>query len=112
MKITRHQLRELILQEYRKYKGKGDNPCWKGFSPGAQTGKKTKKGKSGRVANCERITEEDIDEQTLADFQNDPYKYGKTAADALDPISEPDLYRMQQVREGDPAKGTGKKPKG
>ena len=47
MKITRRQLRELILQEYRKYKGKGDNPCWKGFSPGAQTGKKTKKGKSG-----------------------------------------------------------------
>ena len=111
MKITRRQLRELILQEYRRYKGKGDNPCWKGFSPGAQTGKKTKKGKSGRVANCERIKEEDVEEQTLTDYQDDPYKYGKTAADALEPISEPDLYRMQQMREGDPAKGTGKKPK-
>ena len=78
MKITRHQLRELILQEYRKYKGKGDNPCWKGFSPGAQTGKKTKKGKSGRVANCERIKEENVEEQTLTDFQNDPYKRRQT----------------------------------
>jgi hypothetical protein len=35
-----------------------------------------------------------------------------TAADVTKPISEPDLYKMQQMREGEPAKGTGKKPKG
>jgi hypothetical protein len=35
-----------------------------------------------------------------------------TAADVTKPISEPELYKMQQMREGDPAKGTGKKPKG
>ena len=35
-----------------------------------------------------------------------------TAADVVEPISEPDLYKKQQMREGDPAKGTGKKPKG
>ena len=33
--------------------------CWDGYSPGAQTGVKTKKGKGGkRVNNCEEITEE------------------------------------------------------
>ena len=38
--------------------------CWDGYSPGAQTGKKTKKGKKGnRVNNCEEITEEE--EQTI-----------------------------------------------
>tara|TARA_A100001515_G_scaffold142940_2_gene142857 strand:- start:181 stop:654 length:474 start_codon:yes stop_codon:yes gene_type:complete len=51
-------------------------------------------------------------EQTLTDFQRDPYKYGYTAADVTKPLSEPELYRAQQMREGDPAKGTGKKPKG
>ena len=70
MKLTREKLRSIILQEFKKYKGKGSNPCWDGYRPGARTGKKTKKGKSGRVANCEKINE------------------------------------------ADPAKGTGKKPKG
>ena len=38
--------------------------CWDGYSPGAQTGKKTKKGKKGnRVNNCEEITEDE--EQTI-----------------------------------------------
>ena len=35
-----------------------------------------------------------------------------TAADVTKNISEPDLYKIQQMREGEPAKGTGKKPKG
>jgi len=35
-----------------------------------------------------------------------------TAADVTKPMTEPDLYKKQQMREGDPAKGTGKKPKG
>ena len=40
-----------------------ENPCWDGYSPGAKSGKKTKKGKGGdRVANCE--LQED-DEETL-----------------------------------------------
>ena len=44
---------------YRPPRNKRDNPCGKGFAPGAQTGVKTKIGpKSGRrVSNCEKITE-------------------------------------------------------
>ena len=40
-----------------------DNPCWDGYRPGAQTGKKTKKGrgKRKRVPNCEKINEDDKD---------------------------------------------------
>ena len=108
----------MILSEFKKYKGKGTNPCWAGYRPGAKTGTKTKKGKSGKtVANCEKINEEDIDEQTITDYQRDPYKYGMTAADVLKGFPEDRLYGMQQMRErrkkkGDPAKGTGKKPKG
>ena len=95
IKVTRRQLRtlirETIIEEVK-------NTCWSGYSPGAKSGVKTKKGKGGTsVANCEEIKEEDVEEQTLTDFQRDPYKFGKTAADALDPISEPDLYKMQQV---------------
>lgn len=112
MKITKSQLRNIIL-EFTKYKGGSHNPCWDGFRPGAQSGKKTKIGKSGkRVANCEKIKEDDIDEQTLTDYQRDPYKYGKTAADVAKDLSEPELYKMQQMREGDPKVGTGKKPPG
>ena len=77
--LTRQQIRQIIVQEFKKYKGKGDNPCWDGYRPGAKTGKKTKKGKSGKtVANCEKVDEAGLDEK----------------------------------RKGDPAKGTGKKPKG
>ena len=112
MKITKSQLRNIIL-EFTKYKGGSHNPCWDGFRPGAQSGKKTKIGKSGkRVANCEKIKEDDIDEQTLTDYQRDPYKYGMTAADVAKDLSEPELYKMQQMREGDPKVGTGKKPPG
>ena len=62
--LTRQQIRQIIVQEFRKYKGKGDNPCWDGFGPGAKTGKKTKIGKSGkRVANCEKVDEAGLDEK-------------------------------------------------
>tara|TARA_Y100001970_G_C14206483_1_gene844317 strand:- start:663 stop:1274 length:612 start_codon:yes stop_codon:yes gene_type:complete len=109
MKLTREKLRSIILQEFRKYKGKGDNPCWDGYRPGAQSGTATKKGKGdSRVANCEEIKEEDVDEQTVTDYQRDPYIFGKVE----NPYDETELYRKQQMREGDPAKGTGKKPKG
>ena len=113
MILTKSQLRNLIIQEFRKYKGRGDNPCWPGHSPGGGDPKepKTKIGKSGkRVANCKKNKSKS--EQTLTDYQYNPEKYGMTAADATKPFSASDLYRMQQMREGDPAKGTGKKPKG
>ena len=44
---------------YRPPRNKRDNPCGKGFAPGAQSGVKTKIGpQSGRrVSNCEKITE-------------------------------------------------------
>ena len=111
MKLTREKLRSIIPQEFRKYKGKGDNPCWPGHSPGGGDPKKpkTKIGKSGkRVANCKKIKEEDIEEQTVTDYQRDPYIFGKVN----NPYDETELYRKQQMREGEPAKGTGKKPKG
>jgi hypothetical protein len=63
--------KHLAAIEISKSMREDDNPCWDGYRPGAQSGNKTKIGKSGkRVANCEKINE------------------------------------------GDPAKGTGKKPKG
>ena len=44
---------------YRPPRNNRDNPCGKGFAPGAQSGVKTKIGpQSGRrVSNCEKITE-------------------------------------------------------
>ena len=56
MRITQKNLRRIIRETLEEVK----NTCWDGYSPGAQTGKKTKIGKSGkRVANCEKINEED-----------------------------------------------------
>lgn len=50
-----------ILKEDKNKDGKRD--CWKGYSPGAQSGVKTKKGKGGKtVNNCEEITEDTLDE--------------------------------------------------
>ena len=57
MILTRRQLQQLIIQELKKYKGSGDNPCWPGHSPGGgdPSEPKTKVGKSGkRVANCKK----------------------------------------------------------
>jgi hypothetical protein len=47
------------IEEFKKYKGKGSNPCWPGYRPGGKKGRpKTKIGKSGkRVANCKPISE-------------------------------------------------------
>ena len=109
MKITRRELRQIIIQEFRKYKGGKDNPCWPGHSPGGGDPKepKTKIGKSGkRVANCKKNRGKS--EQTIYDYQRDFQLFG----DVEDPYDETELYRKQQMREGDPAKGTGKKPKG
>ena len=68
MKLTQQSLRIIIIEslgetnnlvEFKKYKGKGSNPCWPGYRPGGKSGKpKTKTGKSGkRVANCGKINE-------------------------------------------------------
>ena len=38
---NKQKLKESI-EEFKKYKGKGDNPCWDGYRPGAKSGKKTK----------------------------------------------------------------------
>ena len=61
MKITEKRLRQLIQAALQNE----DNPCWDGYRPGAQSGKKTKVGKSGkRVANCEKISEtEELEEE-------------------------------------------------
>ena len=55
------RMSESDLDEFKKYKGKGTNPCWPGYRPGGKSGKpKTKIGKSGkRVANCKKINEAD-----------------------------------------------------
>ena len=46
---------------FRPPRNKRDNPCGKGFAPGAQSGVKTKIGyhSKRRVSNCEKITEAD-----------------------------------------------------
>ena len=54
MKVTRSQIRRLVIEA-----------CWDGYLPGAQSGVKTKIGKSGnRVPNCEEINEDDSDNVT------------------------------------------------
>tara|TARA_A100000164_G_C21754797_1_gene698758 strand:+ start:196 stop:807 length:612 start_codon:yes stop_codon:yes gene_type:complete len=109
MKITRRELRQIIIQEFRKYKGGKDNPCWPGHSPGGGDPKepKTKIGKSGkRVANCKK--NKGKSEQTIYDYQRDFQLFG----DVEDPYDETELFAKQNMTEADPAKGTGKKPKG
>ena len=50
--------KHLAAIEISKSMNEDENPCWDGYRPGAQSGNKTKIGKSGkRVANCEKINE-------------------------------------------------------
>ena len=68
MKIAERQLRKIIREALDEAGG-----CWVGYKPGAQSGKKTKVGKSGkRVNNCEPIseTDSDLEEADEADTQN------------------------------------------
>jgi hypothetical protein len=59
MKITYMNLRRIIKEEIELSLSEVENTCWDGYSPGAQTGVKTKKGKGGkRVNNCEEISED------------------------------------------------------
>ena len=58
MRITSQQLRRVIRETLEEV----ENTCWDGYRPGAQSGKKTKKGKGGkRVPNCEKINEDDAE---------------------------------------------------
>ena len=60
MSVNLKKLRQIIKEEILDSLSEDENPCWDGHSPGAQSGKKTKVGKSGkRVPNCEKITEEE-----------------------------------------------------
>jgi len=63
MKISERQLRRIIKEALEE----AENTCWDGYRPGAQSGKKTKIGKTGkRVSNCEKIKEdEETDEEPL-----------------------------------------------
>jgi len=50
--------------------GLSEVDCWDGYSPGAQTGIKTKKGKGGkRVNNCEKIKEDDSEALEEAEYK-------------------------------------------
>lgn len=96
MKITLKNLRQVVKEEIDKSILENKNPCWDGHSPGAQSGKKTKVGKSGnRVANCEKIKESDIEEQTVTDYQRDPYIF----LSVDNPYDETELYTKQNMRE-------------
>ena len=51
---------ELIVENWRKYIAT-EGKCWKGYTPGAQSGQKTKQSPTKpntRVKNCEKIDEE------------------------------------------------------
>lgn len=89
MKISKRHLRRIIQEALEE----ADNPCWDGYRPGAQSGRKTKIGKSGkRVANCEKISETDapLKEQEISgpdltrgkDFSVGGSGEGKAAATA------------------------------
>ena len=60
-KINRDAKKNEADHESDKPLEETDNPCWDGYRPGAQSGKKTKKGrgKRKRVPNCEKINEDD-----------------------------------------------------
>tara|TARA_R110002020_G_scaffold29432_9_gene92769 strand:- start:240 stop:701 length:462 start_codon:yes stop_codon:yes gene_type:complete len=55
-KITEKRLMEIVRETLDE-----EQKCWKGYSPGAQTGVKTKEGEDGRVNNCEEIKEADLE---------------------------------------------------
>lgn len=62
---------KLIIEQWRKYLN--EEKCWDGYAPGAQSGVKTKIGKSGdRVNNCEPINEEEYYEVDALD-ENEEY---------------------------------------
>jgi hypothetical protein len=90
MTISRSDLRRIILEEMRATIIEDDNPCWDDYSPGSQSGKKTKIGKSGkRVPNCEEINEDD------ENFINEAEYKGKKVK----------LNKSRRIRKGEPGYG-------
>ena len=74
MRITKKQLRRIIIESMNEAK----NPCWDGYRPGAQSGRKTKiSSKTGkRVANCEKISETDkLKEQDYTGLSPEDQEY-------------------------------------
>ena len=77
MRITREKLRRLIREEIKISLHEDENPCWDDYSPGAQSGVKTKIGKTGdRVPNCEEI-DENTDPSEGKSFDKDKMKCNK-----------------------------------
>lgn len=67
MKITEKKIRQIVKEEILK------EACWDGYSPGAQTGVKTKESPTTpgkRVANCEELDETYIDEYDVVNEQD------------------------------------------
>ena len=90
MKVTRKQLRKIIQEVLSVIIVEDDNPCWHGYSPGAQTGKKTKTGKSGdSVPNCEEINEDDDSLINEAEYRGKNVK----------------LNKPRRIRKGEPGYG-------
>ena len=90
MKVTHKQLVKIIQEEIRAAIIEDDNPCWDDYSPGTQSGKKTKIGKSGkRVPNCEEINEDD------ENFINEAEYKGKQVK----------LNTPRRIRKGEPGYG-------
>ena len=67
MKELREYIRQVLLEA---------DDCWDGYSPGAQSGVKTKiSAKTGkRVNNCEKIKEDESSEDLLMDEADTPNK--------------------------------------
>jgi hypothetical protein len=77
------------MENWRRFLN--EEKCWKGYSPGAKSGVKTKKGKGGkRVNNCEPIDEEVTadEEDELEDIKGElkgaSKKHNKQAKQAKD----------------------------
>lgn len=89
MKISERQLRRIIRETIEE----AENTCWDGYRPGAQSGKKTKIGKSGkRVSNCEKIKEdEETDEEPLV-TENVRFQRGALIADKYEKVDSSIRY--------------------
>ena len=98
MKISKKQLKEIILEEYYNILNEDENPCWKGYE---MIGMKKKGGRD--VPNCVPISEEYdvVNEQDIKDFSNYLREYQT-------PLEEAE-YQGRKVKLGKPSQGDVKK---
>lgn len=96
MRITESKLRQLVRETLLA------EACWDGYSPGAQSGVKTKIGKSGkRVANCEKISETDeLQELEEAEYQGRKVKLNKPTAVRKGEIGHGEKQEKVYVKDG------------